>query len=824
MKSLLIILFIGISTAFSQAFIGNLFPVDSAGKYALYNNKGEQKSNWIRYDKVESTIGLNYFKVQKFGRWGLADTSLNQKLACDFQDIYINYGYIFAEKPSELYILNSRLDTLKTIKDFNRISFSIGYEKEWSRYKSSALGEFRTIIHTLNGTGVMNDKLEWVCDPKYDDGFWMENLAFLRQGEKFGFLSNTNELIEPQFKTMGFFNKKVVEFKDINDHRSYYLLNGEKIPDSDSTLVFDVFYGNYKIYKAGKGELYSSNLEKLIEHSFDDVYQISSKYKLHGLTESLNQKVEPVFAYLQNGKVGATDKNGSTIIPAEYQHVESAFNGFFIVQTIEDSLFGVVNSSNQFVIQPTFTFIEYYKTYFRVFNENEKGILNEYSDTLVPIEFDEINFEAEGFITKNKSGKGFYTPNGKLILKNSYSSVYRSTGGLEFRSKKGDCLVNENGLLTMPYSKHVSRTANKVKYYYGGQIIIKELKDEKIVDSTVYKAPKSIYIEDRWRSSFEIVMSTDSYVTFQNQLNSKFGSKAKKKIDWGIPAVYDNVHKINTKYRVKKPHQESFNFADQYFNTKEKIAPFYGGSAHRERFLLAYEGRDNSRTWHSSVFDPTINMDQEIEYYSTNYYVTGPQPLILKRYGFNSVILKQGDFSLDNGQRIMTYKDFFEDLNECNNFEIVNKYQFGKMSQNPMITVQNPTWKVLMIEENQTFNSLGNFTLYQELESGSALVKKQEGNYNIIYAGNKELIEGGAEDIKVIMLDEFEYYLVQQYYTTSLGSSDLGWTLYNTAEKVLEDYFDQIEVIDYNHFKVKKDNKIMWMDNKGKILKSIQLY
>jgi hypothetical protein len=584
--------------------------------------------------------------------------------------------------------------------------------------------------------------------------------------------------------------------------------------------VYDLSYATYKIYKNGKGELYDKSLNKLITHSHEDAYQINSFYKKHGssLSEFNLESFEKEFAFLSQQKVGVISENGRQIIPAEYQHVDAAFEGFYIVQTIEDSLFGVINSSNNYVITPKFTFIDFYGTYFRVIDENKKGILNESGDTLVPIEFDEINFEKEGFLTKKNSRKGFYTHGGKLILNTNYSAVFRSTGGLEFRSQKGDCMVNKNGLLTMRYCKHVSRTDEKVKYYYGGKIVIKEITNEVAGDSTIYAAPKSIYVEDRWRNSNQISTHHDSFITFQNQLNGKYGSKAKKRTDWGIPAAYDNIHSVDYNFRVKKLHQESFNFAGQYFTTKERVAPFYGNNGSREQFLLSYEGKGNSRTWHASVFDVTVNMDQEVEYYSPNHYVRGPQPLILKRFGFNAVSLTSGDFSLEKGQRIMTYKDIFEDLNECHNFEIVNKYQFGKMSQNPMITVL-----VLMIEENQTYNEVGEYSEYRELASGAALIKRPEGKYNILVAGKTELIKDDAEDIKVVMQDEFEYYFVQKLYSTAVGTTAIGWSLYNTSGQIIDGFYDQIEILDYNHFRVKKDNKVMWMNNKGSILKSLTL-
>ena len=821
MKKLFFLFFFGITTAFSQSFIGELFPVDSADKVALFNNSGDRTTEWSSFNQVKSEVKLKHFKVERYGRWGLADENLDIKLSTDFQKIYQNGGYIFAEKPSELIILNTKLDTLKTIEDFNRISFPKGFEKKWSRYKSTQRGEFKMIIHTLNGTGLMDKEFNWIIEPTYDDAFWMRGICFTRKGDKFGFVSVENENIEADYKTLGFFNDNVLEFKDFSDHRSYYLKNGKKLPNSDSTLVYDRMYSNYKIYQNGKGELYNYTLNKLVEHTYEDVFQINSGFKNHGRELTYDQKVtaEREFAFLSNGKVGVINEEGSVIIPAMYEHVESAFEGFYIVQL--DSLFGVINTNNEFVIAPTFTFIDFYQEYFRVIDENNKGIMNAAADTLVPIIFNEINFEPEGFLTKKNNSKGFYTFEGKRILNPVYQSVHRGSGGLEFRSKKGDCMVNMLGLITPAYCKHPSKTSDKVKYYHNGKIVIKELKEGVLVDSTVYNAPKSIYIEDRWKNSYEVSTDHHSFTTFQNQLNGKYGSKAKKSVEWGVPSIYANVHNIDHSFRVKNLHEESIQFAGQYFTTKEIIAPFYGNNGSREGFLLAYEGRSDSRTWHSSVFDASVNLDQEFEYYSRNYYAPGTRPLILKRFGFNSVSLTQGEFGVDNGERIMTYKDFFEDLNECNNFEIVNKYQFGKVSQNPEITVQNATWKVLMIEENHTYNEVDEFAEYRELESGAALVKSFTGLYNVITAGKEKLIKDGAEEIKVVMSDEYEFYLIKQYHTTSLGSTAVGWSLYTVAGEVFKGFYDDIVVIDYNHFKVTKNNKTSWLDKNGKVITSI---
>lgn len=819
MKALLIILFLGITVSHSQYWLGDRIPLDSAGYVSLINPAGDRITDWKRFDEVTTETGLPYFKTKKYNKWGLADTSLNMLTTNAYSEIYRVKQYLFCENHSSMTVLNMELDTLLQIEDFSRIEFDPKNNRQSHRYKANWNIKFKIIIHTFDGTGVLDENLKWIVEPIYDDAFFMDNTIYTRKGDKFGFITLASKIIEPTYSTISSFDDRVLELKDDSGHRHYFLQNGEKFPDSDSTLVYDRMYSNYKIYKNGKGELIDINLESLIEHSFDDVFQIRSSFKIHGFDFSKSEYSEiehqkTIFAFRQNDKVGACDQTGRILIPAQYEHVNAAFENYFIVKTNE--LYGVIDDNNRFIIQPTFTFIQFYKTYFRVHDFKKKGILNAQADTLVPIEFSEIKFMPEGFMTLKNSKKGFYSYEGKKILNNDFTKAHKNNGGLEFESAKGKCMVSLKGLLTPTNCSHVYRTNNKIKYYHGGKIHLGEIVEEEVVNTTSYPMSKSLYIDDRW-NDIGISMGTDPCLEYQSQLNSKFGSKNNLDTLWSLSPTYDNIHHYDNSTRLKKPYSHSFKMAGTYFNTKEVSIQFYAGTGRISKDLLSYFGRANSRTWHSSVFDPNITLDHEFEYYSVNSLQPGPAPFMLKRFGFNAITFTEGDFNMRNGQDVIRLREFYTDMNESHNYEITGQQQFGRLSQNQTIKVVNPTWRVQMIEEDHSYNLVGNFEEYRELSSGVNLIKEFDGGYNLIVAGNERLLEEDARDIKVIQKDEFLFYLV--LYPNNLGQ--LKWHLYNASGEVLNTAYDEIEMIEFNYFKVRNGELIQLINKKSEVIYSM---
>ena len=156
-------------------------------------------------------------------------------------------------------------------------------------------------------------------------------------------------------------------------------------------------------------------------------------------------------------------------------------------------------------------------------------------------------------------------------------------------------------------------------------------------------------------------------------------------------------------------------------------------------------------------------------------------------------------------------------MNESHNYEIISKQQFGRLSQNPMVKAVNPSWRVQMIEENHSYTLVGDFEEYVELEAGANLIKEFNGGYNLIIKGKERLLNKDAYQIQVVYKDEFEFYLVQ--YPDDLGN--LKWHLYNTSGEILNAGFDEIEIIEFNCFKVRNGNQIQWLNRSSKAIYTI---
>lgn len=543
MKALFIFIFLGISVSYSQDFLGQIFPIDSAGKYALANSEGVRTTEWKRFESVKTQAGIPFIVTQKYGKLGLADTTLEQVLPHRFKRFRMYGENILAETHTSLLFLSPSLDTLLELTDVSRHEI-IG-QNENSRYFKNSDRPSKMIIHSYDGCGILKPNLEWLVPlNELDDAFYQDKIIYTRKGNQFGFIANNETIIQPAYSSISTFNDKVLELQDANGHRHYFTERGQAFPYTDSTLVYDYLYGYFKVYQNGKGEIYNYQMEKMVRHNFEDVYQINSPYKYHGMSVEGNyhQDFNYEFAFLKNGKIGVCNEAGKVIIPPMYEHIDAAMKDRYIF--MKEGKFGVIDRNNNVIIEPTFTFIQYYYDFFRVVDGNSKGIMSMDGDLLVPVKFKEVNIEQEGFLTLLKGKKGFYTKTGEKILDNVYDQVFRRNGGLELVASTGKCMVDEKGLLTPNYCSEVSRSANRIKYYYQGKIHVGEIQENQVVNTTIYPMPKSTKIEDRWQSNHPISFYQSPCKTFIDQLNSKYGSKKVRDTTWAIAPTFTNYFEI----------------------------------------------------------------------------------------------------------------------------------------------------------------------------------------------------------------------------------------------------------------------------------------
>lgn len=816
MKAIVIFFMLGMSMSYSQEFIGQIFPIDSAGKYALINTKGDQISEWKRYDNVRTKVGIPFLLTEKYGKLGLADTNLNQQLTHRFKAIEPYGKYILAETHTALLFLNQQLDTVLEINDVSR--YEIIHQNKKSRYYKASNGvTHKMIVHTYDGCGILKPSLEWQIEPSaLDDAFYQDQIIYTRKGDSFGFISSNETIIPAIYATISSFNENVMELQDASGHRHYFTNQGKAFPHTDSTLVYDYLYGYYKIYQNGKGEIYNLQVEKILNHRFEDAFQINSPFKYHGVwVDAKPNDFTYQFAFLQNGKIGACNEKGQVLIPAQYEHIDAAMKDRYII--MKDGKFGVIDHNNNVVIEPTFTYIQYYVDYFRVVDGTKKGIMSLNGDTLVPIEFKEVNIEREGFLTLKKGKKGFYTFSGEKILDNVYDDAFHRNGGLELVASKGKCMLDKKGLLTPAYCSNISRTSKRVKYYYQGKIHLGEIVDHAVVNTTIYPMPKSTTITDRWQSNTAISFYQTPCVTFVDQRNGKYGSKKVKDTTWAIAPRFTNYFSMNYG-KVKEPFEDYVHLGGNSFKTKEKIRSFDGENGHLGQNKLSHQDRMSSRTWHSSDFDPELLMDGTYEYYSNNHVNPGEQVFIFKRKGFNSVALTNGALTMQEGEDLISFRDFYFDLNDCHNFKIHSKRLFSQLSADPMVKVQDPNYRVQMIEENHTYRKLGDFKSYRELNSGAFMVQYQDESWNIILKGKEPLISSNVDEIKVVRFDEFEYYIAEQI----MDNGQRLTFIYNGGGAMLDGKgFQSIKVVDVGLFKVENPTNYQWLDRYSNVVYEI---
>ncbi|UKN03499.1 WG repeat-containing protein [Paracrocinitomix mangrovi] len=821
-KHLSIILICLTSVSFAQLEWLNKpsFVVDSAGYWAKHDPNGTRTSAWIKADLIENSIIEKYHRFKKGNSWGLADENFKVVVPARNKNIYAVNQNIFMESYGSLSILNNVLDTIKFIDKIKRIEFDRNVRGDWNRYQKGS-GNFskRMIISTYEGTGVMDNNLEWIVKPNYDNAFFYNGLIFLRKGDQFGFIDQNEKIIDAEYNSIAWFNEYVLELEQKSGKTKYITTKGEVFPQSDSVLVYDQQYHMYKIYQNGKGELYNSKAEKVLSYKGDDIFAIgyirnnSYATNIRGKTS----KNPVVFAVNRNDKIGALDSNGNTVIQAKFDHLQ--VSGEHLI-AMENGRFGVIDLKGNYIIEPTYTYIEGNGEYFKLYKGTKKGFANTKGEVVLPVEFNFVSYTNSGFHTKmTNSGEGFYDYEGNVILENIYDYSSWTSNGLKFYKNDKVCYVSDQKLMTPLDCDQIDVTNNKMKFYHHGNIYICNFDENGIIDTTVYPRKQTLRI-GREGGVNKIRLGGNVNHLFWDQVSSKIGSINKYSANFSIEPQYSSVFSNGHTEYVKKQHYESLQSVNGFMEIKESMQIFAPNSGAVSHDMLSYSSERNTSTWSDSYYNASINMDRENEFYYQNALHTETAPFIMRRYGVGTAVLTEGNLNTSEGQPLIRFREYFEDLNFGCNFKITNKFQFDRLATNEIIYVQDPKWKSVIFPDvgHRSPIVYNNCSHYEEVDYDVLVVADRYKGYFIYDGEGENILKTKAGQVIVDKRDGFTYFLVQEMRDDLGGSTQLSWTIYNKYGRVLKESYEAVEVLQYGVFKVKKDGKYYIVNDKENVM------
>ncbi len=773
-------------------------PVDSAGFMRYIDYQGNSLSHWILADQLDKETYPPYVLFKRNKQWGICDSNLVDIGHGLFDKIEKSGDHLFAKRGETLAFFDENIRLINTIEGIH------SYEVEQNSYDATHLNTL--IVKGASGYGIVNIKGEWLLQPDYGKTFYTNGVVYLRKGDHFGFFSLDEEvLIEPKWSAIGQFNAYTVELWDESRKKTYYFTDGRKLPASDSILVIDSNSGFFKVYQNGKGELYNSDLKPIIQYHGDDIFPINkNKWNRRGIYTEVAYKREWDFAIKRNQKIGCISSTGQQILSFQYDYVDGVGEGLYHV--MKNGKHGVVDRFENVIIPISYTYVLRDRDYFRVYDFDKKGLTDLKGQIIVPPKFDELRVERYGVITKLEGKHGFYTFDGHETLRPKFL-VYLDGDDIRFESEDGVCMVGKDGLITPVNCDFISRKHDLVKYYVGDKIVMHNLKDDRILDTTVYPLQRSIRKQYNVRKH-ALLIHEDKFAQFHDQLTGKIGSIRKEGDGFAVRPRYFNVfydHTYGGMGLVKEHIMDTVRLDEVSLIFKEILIPFYYNNGSVGHKLLSVQSRGTSG-WSSTELDPVMKLNRKWTYRSKNDYQHYEVPFINRRRGPYSEILLEGDMNFKTGTDLMRYQDYYKQLNEYHNMILTDRRSFDQIIDIKSVKVDEPLWRILKTRINTfQYDDLGHFTYFEITSNQKAIVKEDIKGYGVLLDKGDYLILPEASHIKPVMLDGYEYFIVNREKTSlASGVSESVIEVYDSEGLVLSSDYP-IEVVAPGYFKIIKN-------------------
>lgn len=782
-------------------------PIDSAEYISFISAEGEQLTDWKKLDDVRPNF-MGDYHLAKTRAWGITDDELNFIVQPAYSKIELHGPHIFAQGSMRLAIYDQDLKLKKEFDQFLDVEFL--YDREGND-RAFSRREDVILIKTLEGCWVLSEELEVLSDEPFEDAFGMNGIVYLRNGEQFGFVSNTGKVFRPKWSSIATFDHQVMELTDEQGKRHYIARNGFVFPDSDSTLIRFPGFNEYKVYQGGKGKIVAPDKEGRLNYSGEDIFPIgSSTIQFDSDGERLGKK----YAFKRNGKIGLLDNQGNTLIPPVFDQIE--YGNREVVIYMKGMKYGLMTISGSIIYDTLFTYIDHAREeYFEVYRNGKKGIVDTKGRIIVPVRYDDVGCQTDGIITLNQGRWGFYTYDGKECLRPEYRKVTKENGGLEFISDAGRVMVSKNGLITPINCDRISRFGDRIKYYKGDKIVHCELNEEgSIQDTTVYQRPRSIRITAT-ENERPFSLHDNRYAEIRWQKSGKVGAISKHGRGFGVLPQFDNVMERNGPMMGIVRREDYFRLDYALLSAKEKLVPFYPSSGRIYSDVFAYQQPMKKYSWHSSQYDPVIDKDKKVQFYNDNEYQSESN-FIHPRKGLSSKSLMEGGVGFSAGNDFLAFKDYYQSVNAYYNLKIDSKGLFSLLSRNPNLQVsEDALWKVRTFVDFLKIGISDYFKVYEEVNAQYALASKDGKQFGVVKEGKDFHVPLECSKVEFVQIGPSTYFKVQMQDETVGGVSTAGWTIYDDDGRVFGELYDEVDVLGLNIFKLVRGDTYLIVDESG---------
>jgi hypothetical protein len=425
------------------------------GKYAMIDNRYDATKSLLsdKYDDIKPFVGMDIFRVQINGKFGLINLRGEVKLEPAYEAIeaMATPNLYKITQNGKIGLMNADWQvkfqpTFIALSEFDANGLSIAKEINGLRlisklnFKSSTLyktiGIFNTLklaqIQSETGLyGLIDTDLKVVVEPQYTSIGEFNEMGLVevcKVENKCGFLSAKGlEVISPVYDELGKFNKHgVVVVRELTKD-----CNKNKICKTD--LVYNKF-GQIIIAKANEKEVNTMKIRYELSDSLHSDKYITVKM-------FIDEEIQGFHLIETNTFRLITSTVYQTITPNDA-------NGLFRVK--KNGLWGMLDATGKIVLEPTYLEIrKQSEGYYPATDEKEKiGFIDKKGKILIPFEFDDVKTFKSGFcvVTKGKERWGLINKFNAKVVPLYFKTVGYKEGRYEMSDDKGNTFsVDDKG-------------------------------------------------------------------------------------------------------------------------------------------------------------------------------------------------------------------------------------------------------------------------------------------------------------------------------------------------------------------------------------------
>lgn len=425
--------------------------------------------------KVEEISEYNYFTLEQNQKYGVIDKNGNIIIEAEYEAVQIpnpskaifvcvkEYNKNTKEYETVVYnekkeVLFSNYKNVQSISIYTNVN-SIPYEKSVLTYKEN--GKYGLI--NLEGKQITKPVYDEISSINYKEGTFL-----VKQNELEGIINMKGKVIikceyesvtSDNYYSENGYNKQAgfIVSKKTEDGYRYGYVNYR------GTIILNPIYtqlervteianekGVYFIaFKNGQAGLLKNNKE-ILNYEYEDI-----QYNVLG----------SIFVTKRNGKYGAVNQEGTTVLYPEYDNV---YTGGMYLNALKDKDIFIfdLNGNKIETNEVSKTKTENANYYITIDKNNKYKVVDSKDNIIIDKDYTYIEYlPGDYFIVERDSKSGIIDSNGKSVIELKYDSISR---------------INETDILQMEKDRNIALyNLNMKEIVSMDNAIVKEVKDEK---------------------------------------------------------------------------------------------------------------------------------------------------------------------------------------------------------------------------------------------------------------------------------------------------------------------------------------------------------